>query len=528
MDTLGVPSMPSAMVKVGSSMLTLDMVDDTHLLLTFSSRGLVPRLPGDPPDDDDRMVRAEVVELPSGRILATKDWHMHDHARYLWRLGKGRFIVRSRHTLFVITPGALLGTKDPLRPMAFPSRDGLPVAALISPDKGMLTVETLLPPKKAAAQTIDAGLVVEDPKPQVMLDFYRLTGGDETGQPLTLQEVGQVRAPTPLLLPMDGDGYLWPDDPQRGRWPLSFDEFGGREVKIGGVDSSCSPRLQMVSRFEFLAFTCMGTDSRTRMKAYGMDGHETWEESLSDTYGVPEFAFAPAAGRFAISRISSMVPEMDNFPGAAIPDGATQEVRVYQTESGDLLLKAPTTPVTRFAENFDLSEDGLVAAVVNDGAIAVYKLPPPSKQDMKDLALAKSFSPPVSEAAVSFAKLETPADEAKGDVAAARARDAGGASASGGSGAKVARAADAVGGGPAGGSAAVAGDVTKAAKTATASADAAGAASGQAASGQTASGQAGQAGQASGDATEETPRKPPTLLEPGETVESVKGSGQPK
>ena len=31
---------------------------------------------------------------------------------------------------------------------------------------------------------------------------------------------------------------------------------------------------------------------------------------------------------------------------------------MYQTESGDLLLKVPTNPVTRFAENFDLSEDG--------------------------------------------------------------------------------------------------------------------------------------------------------------------------
>ena len=33
----------NSFLQVGSSMLTLDMVDDTHLLLTFSSRGLVPR-----------------------------------------------------------------------------------------------------------------------------------------------------------------------------------------------------------------------------------------------------------------------------------------------------------------------------------------------------------------------------------------------------------------------------------------------------------------------------------------------------
>ena len=144
------------------------------------------------------------------------------------------------------------------------------------------------------------------------------------------------------------------------------------------------------------------------MKSYGMDGHETWEETLGGTYGVPELAFAPEAGRFALSRIMS--PTGDLNLGQVIPDGATQEVRVYQTESGDLLLKVPTTPVTRYAENFDLTEDGLVAAVVNDGVIQVYKLPPLSAQDVKDLTEAKSFSPPASQAPVRFARLEGSGD----------------------------------------------------------------------------------------------------------------------
>ena len=84
---------------------------------------------------------------------------------------------------------------------------------------------------------------------------------------------------------------------------------------------------------------------------------------------------------------------------------------MYQTESGDLLLKVPTSPVTRYAENFDLSEDGSVAAVVNAGVIQVYKLPPPSEKDVKDLAEAKSFSPPTSQAPVTFARLESPESE---------------------------------------------------------------------------------------------------------------------
>ena len=525
--SLSVPAPPEAMVRVGASILTLNLVDATHVLLTYGSRGLVPRVPGDPPDDEDRIVRADVVELPSGRVIATKDWHLHDHGRYLWRLGHGRFLVRSQHTLFMITPGALLQTADPLKPTAFPSRDGIPLGAMISPDKVMVTVETALEPKRGGAQATDRALVVQDAKPQVMVDFYRLTGGDETGQPVKLSAAGLVRAPDALLLPMDNDGYLWPGDPKRGQWPLTFNEFGGREVKIGTVDSSCAPHLQMVSRFEFLAFTCAGPGARTRMKAYGLDGHETWEDSLGGTYGQPEFAFAPAAGRFAMSRISSVVEDLDEFQGAAVLEGATQEVRVYQTESGDLLLKVPTSPVTRFAENFDVSEDGMEAAVLNGGAIEVYKLAPPSKQDVKDLEEAKSFSPPASDAAVRFARLETPVDEAKGDVATANASE--GAGAGGGAGAaKVRPAADEDGGGPA----AVAGDVTKASdvtKAAARDGSGGGDGSGVAAGAGAGAGAAdGQTAQANGDAPEATPRKPPTLLGPGETVESAKGSGQPK
>jgi hypothetical protein len=470
------------------------------------------------------MVKAEVVELPSGKIVATKDWHTHDHGRYLWRLGKGRFLVRCGHSLFVITPGARRGTDDALKPLGLPNRDGVPVAAMISPDKDMLTVETALPAKKAEAERVDTGLVVEDPKPQIAMDFYRMTGGDETGQPLTLKGAGVVKAPAAVVLPMDGDGYLWPDDPQRGRWPLTFNEFGGREVKIGAVDSSCAPRLQMVSRFEFVAFTCMGTGSRSRMKAYGMDGHETWEDTVGDSYGVPEFAFAPAAGRFAMSRISSPLPEMDEFTGEAIPGDSTQEVRVYQTESGDLLLKAQTTPVTRYAENFDLSEDGLVAALVNAGAVEVYKLPPPSKQDLKDLEEARSFSPPVSDAPVQFAKMEAAEREAAAEDAAAERPTALPASS-----AKAAAApADEASGGPEGGSAPVAGDVTRAAAAGSVGAGSVEARSGGAGASDAADARAASADSAAGDSSEEKPRKPPTLLGPGETVDSATGSGQPK
>ena len=211
LGTLGVPAIPQSFLQVGSSMLTLDVVDDTHLLVTFSSRGLVPRDSTDSPDEECRMVAAELVELPTGQVLARADWKTHDHGRYLWRLGKGRFLLRKKNDLFLLTPEARLHESDPLQLAPFPKRDGVPVSAMISPDKGMVTVETmpLVQKKKNTVMGSAGGVLVTDPKPVVMIDFYRLSGGDAPGVPLTMKGAGVVRAPAPLMLPMDADGYLW-------------------------------------------------------------------------------------------------------------------------------------------------------------------------------------------------------------------------------------------------------------------------------------------------------------------------------
>jgi hypothetical protein len=269
-----------------------------------------------------------------------------------------------------------------------------------------------------------------------------------------------------------------------------------------------------------------------------MDGHETWEETLNGTFGVPEMVFAPEVGRFAMSRIVSSTGDL--MLGSMIPDGATQEMRVYQTESGDLLLKVPTTPVTRFAENFDLSDDGMVAAVVNAGAVLVFKLPPPSAQDVKDLELARSFSPPASEAQVRLARMEESQEGGDGapppsDVASAAPApaSAGSASAAAASAPAAAAAAEAkkedvsLTAGGAGNSGGKAADADEAASSITD--DEARAAMRKDVAGSNAEAAGGTAGAAadpdpgSGDAVR---RKPPTLLEPGETVEKVKSPTQ--
>ncbi len=96
----------------GSSMMTVDFVDPKHLLFTFSTKRLLKRLSECPPADQDRVVEAVFLELPSGKILARTSWRTHDHGQYLWNLGRGRFMLRIRDALSTFAPMVNLSKGD--------------------------------------------------------------------------------------------------------------------------------------------------------------------------------------------------------------------------------------------------------------------------------------------------------------------------------------------------------------------------------------------------------------------------------
>lgn len=432
LDSLGFPGVSDTFLQTGASMLTVNFLDDSHLLVTFSTRDLVPRLAGDPKTDDDRMVAAKIVELPSGTVDAHTVWHMHDHGRYLWSLGGGRFLVRIGDRLSTMSPLANLGKPDAFERTTFPGQVYRPTAVLVSPDGGLLTLESVVsyvnPDGRAEVLLGDVG--ADQPVTRTVVQFFRLQdehgdeqgldagkGGDADKPLLQVVPAGTLASAQPVMLPVDADGYLWDEEMGRNVWSAGFDEAGGKTIDLGKIQSTCEPRLQMVSRGEFVAFTCQGVGSSVKMASYGLDGHETWEEGMGNL-GTPAFAFAPAAARFALSRTVAAVPGV--AMGTSVDQGtaARQEVRVYQNASGDLLLKVECSPIFKSEENFDLSSDGLEAAVVRNGAIAVYKLPPLGKEDREDMAEVAKFSPPPGAGVVSLARLTVPVEVAGNSGAA--------------------------------------------------------------------------------------------------------------
>jgi hypothetical protein len=405
LENLGFQPLSPQFLLNGSSMLTLHYVDDKHLLFTFVTHRLIPRLPDEPEDDQDRVVDALLLELPTGKILARTSWHLHDHAQYLWSLGHGHFLLRIRNTLTTFAPLTNLSSGDPFIQYPFLISSERRLSALIlSPDSDLLIIESVKPaPPQQKPKTPLFGptpppkLTEKEP---VQVNFYRLHSGDDAGA-VNPSFAGVVTAPSTGDVPATTAGYLAVVDQGHQHWAFDFHSYAGKVAELSPFDSSCSPAPLFVSHSEFIAFGCRGGQTMQQIGGFNMRGEEMWEQGLFGDFIAPSMAYAPSGGRFALSRIM--------LRHSAIPDQmisndeiSSQTVVVYQTGTGKQLIHADCSPVERAGQNFALSPNGFSLSVVHADAIEIYNLPPLTDKDEAELKLAQASAPPESNLPVRF------------------------------------------------------------------------------------------------------------------------------
>src|ERR1035441_1316774 len=149
LEPLGSQAITPEFLLAGDSELTVDFVDNDHLLVTFGVRRLMKREADSLPKDDDQTIAALLVELPAGKVLARTEWRMHDRLQYLWNLGHGRFLLRVRDRLTVIAPLAAADKNDAFRESPLLRVERHVVAILVSSDSDLLTVYTVKQPAGA-------------------------------------------------------------------------------------------------------------------------------------------------------------------------------------------------------------------------------------------------------------------------------------------------------------------------------------------------------------------------------------------
>jgi hypothetical protein len=418
---LGYQTMVPEFLLAGSSMLTVDFVDREHLLITFGVRGLMKREADEPADDDDRMVGAALVELPSGKVLAETQWRMHDRGQYLWELGHGRFLLRVRDRLTVIAPmaaGEAGGLKDAFRETPLLHIERHIVALMVSANEDLLTVETTRR-VSAGEAGVASDVILVDPTYQgaaqtdsapVQLNFYRLRSTGAGAEGLVVTSAGAIRARTAIEMPMTTGGFLDVKEGGKDLWLFNFDAHTGPVSELAEWDTTCFPRATFVGHGEFVAFGCRGSVERQSLAGFNLKGEEMWQQNFSDQHVSPTFAFAPAAGRFALGRI--VVTGATDAEGP-LPESvvSAQEVRVVQSYDGRVLFKIDCTPVERAGGNFALSVDGMRLAAVREtlvhhaatkdydeytereAAVEVYALPALTEKDQAEVKAAEAMAP---------------------------------------------------------------------------------------------------------------------------------------
>ena len=444
LEPLGYQPIASRYLLGGATMLTLDYVDNQHILVTFGVPKLMQRLADCPPDDEDRVVKAVMIELPSGRELAHTEWRFHDFGEYLWDLGGGHFLLRNRDVLTTFSPLQDLASCHPFSERPFLKFERHIESIIVSANHDLLSIDTIkrAPPKPEAVlssisqpapqsaqpgsrpPTRNLGLQRRDPnvpKPDSTpneISFIRIVRQPVAAQVAVAESNrpasppvriigrldGRIFTSTAVNVPLTTEGFLRAKATTRDGVLLDFLTFTGKDLDLGDFATSCPPRPTFISPSEFVAFGCRGDAQSLDLAGFNLRGDFLWQINFTDEQAYPSFASSIPAGRFAFSRTITATHVFGNET-PSMSQLQDQEIRVIQTYNGKQLLRAIASPIQRAGQNFALSPDGMTLAVIHDTpsakadvtthhtAIELYTLPPLSDKDNTQLKLEAAMAP---------------------------------------------------------------------------------------------------------------------------------------
>ena len=346
------------------STTTLDFIDNDHLLFTFRDAALMHRIPGDPAEDEDQTIRAQVLDIASGKPIEQAQWRMHDRQRYLWPMRDGRFMVRQRNSLY------LTDSHLELRP--YLQFDTPLQLVQISPDRNLMVIEVqkIVPPDPNAQKNPSFDSFFGPPPKPKRTRMVLVHPGDNT-------ILAESETRHPVDVPMVEDGYLnLLEGKDPSKWVMQREVLRGDPQIIAEIKSSCAPTLMTLSDTVVLTVGCPPKGGSDHLvSAISLKGDVLWQDHWKPRYIWPTFDYAENGSRFAYGslQINRDIGSMDFF---GQEDVVAQMVGVFNTQSGKLELTKDASPVLSAGHNYALSADGRRFAILRDGAIEIYDLPP--------------------------------------------------------------------------------------------------------------------------------------------------------
>ena len=379
---------------------SLDFIDENRLLFTFQVPGLMQREGEGSLGNDERQVRAVVVTLPDGKVEAETSWTLHDRARYLWMLKDGHFLLRDGNG--IQEGDASLQMKPSLH---FPGRL---LWLELTPAQQFMSINFLAPPAKpkdaqpgdpAAAKTsMPASGQKPDLKPdppELKPDLIVRTLNRDTGEVVTESKMGlavpqssssdgyqEVEAGmfSGLLqraqMSINAEGFIEAPGEDTNQWVLNLKSFDGKVRFLDRVNSACRPTSEFVSEQEFLMTACDvfgGWD----VVAISTTGNRMWGIQLTKHEIWPQLVNSPDGSRIARETVVVEHPVTDGRPHTIDPKNFNgQIVRVFNAANGKIALETAASPIFDGGGNVALAPSGRRVAVLNNGEIQVFELPP--------------------------------------------------------------------------------------------------------------------------------------------------------
>ncbi len=362
---------PPGDIYLGShnTLVSLDFLDENRLLFTFRVPGLLRRDPDGAADETERHIRAVVLHIPDGHVLAEALWTLHDRARYVYPLENGQFLLRDRETLS-LGDGALQMTPW----LRFP---GPVLWVEMDPTRQYLVTGSREPqtaqpkageaPAPATAANPDGPSLNPGGK---QTDYVLRILRRSSAEVLSISHVHNA-----VHLPLSTEGYLDPlHSTQDDEWLLDLDYFTGGSTRVGTVDSICVPTLDFLSPREYLARVCDRAGTR-EIEAFTLDGKRLWGATGRDTNVWPVLTTNQNGTRLAMEVLHAN-HSINAYATAFSPEDITsQEVDIFDAANGHIALRAQASPIFDAGGNVALSPSGDRAAILMQDGIEVFNLP---------------------------------------------------------------------------------------------------------------------------------------------------------
>ncbi len=341
------------------SLVSVDFLDENRLLFTFHAPGLIHRSANS--DEEERQIRAVVLRLPAGTVESEALWTLHDHARYLWMLKDGHFLLRDENDLKV--GDASLALKPLLH---FP---GPLLWMEMDPDQQYIVTDSHEPASDANAaagagkQPEEANAPAEAGAAEIVLRVLQRSSG---------QVILVSRVHNPVYLPINSTGYVETAQTNMRQWRLDLNQFAGGTRTVAALDSACDPRIDFVTQKQLVATAC-NMDGTRRLVGLGMYGRRQWDAPTAPNQVWPILVMSPEGSRMARETLFVTHP-IDAYSPLSFDDVVGQVVEVYDTATGKVVVRVPASPVLDGGGNVAISPSGRRLAVLDEGLIQVYDL----------------------------------------------------------------------------------------------------------------------------------------------------------